>query len=82
MRWQATVLGLAAVAIGLPLGVVVGRWGWWAVAEQLGVASGPVVPLLAITVVAIAAVLVAHVVAVIPAWRAARLRPAEAFRVE
>ena len=82
VRWQATVLGLAAVAIGLPLGVVVGRWGWWTVADQLGVASGPVVPLLAITVVAIAAVLVANVVAVIPAWRAARLRPAEAFRIE
>ena len=82
VRWQATVLGLAAVAIGLPLGVVAGRWGWWAVAEQLGVASGPVVPLLLIAVVAIGAVLVAHGVAVIPAWRSARLRPAEAFRVE
>jgi ABC-type lipoprotein release transport system permease subunit len=82
VRWQATVLGLAAVAIGVPVGVVAGRWGWLAVAEQLGVASGPVVPLLLIAGVTIAAVLVAHVVAVIPAWQAARLRPAEAFRVE
>ena len=82
VRWQATVLGLAAAAIGVPLGVAAARWGWLAVAEQLGVASGPVVPFVLIAVVTIAAVLVAHVVAVIPAWRAARLRPAEAFRVE
>ena len=82
VRWQATVLGLAAAAVGIPVGVVAGRWGWLAVARQLGVASGPVVPLLLLAVVAIAAVVVAHVVAVIPAWRSARLRPAEAFRVE
>jgi ABC-type lipoprotein release transport system permease subunit len=82
VRWQATVIGVVAVAIGLPLGVVAGRWGWRAVAGRLGVASGPVVPLLAIAVAAIGTVAVAHVVAVIPAWRATRLRPAEAFRVE
>jgi putative ABC transport system permease protein len=82
VRWQATVLGLAAAAVGIPVGVVAGRWGWLAVARQLGVASGPVVPLLLLAVVTIAAVVVAHVVAVVPAWRSARLRPADAFRVE
>jgi putative ABC transport system permease protein len=82
VRWQATVLGLAAAAVGVPVGIVAGRWGWLAVARQLGVASGPVVPLLLIAVVTITAVLVAHVVALLPAWRAARLRPADAFRVE
>ena len=39
-------------------------------------------PLVLLAVVTIAAVVVAHVVAVIPAWRSARLRPADAFRVE
>ncbi len=82
VRWQATVIGVAAVAIGLPLGVIAGSWGWRAVAERLGVASGPAVPLLAIAVAAIGTVAIAHVVAVIPAWRATRPRPAEAFRVE
>jgi putative ABC transport system permease protein len=82
VRWQATVLGLAAAAVGVPIGIVAGRWGWLAVSRQLGVASGPVLPLLLIAVVTIAAVLIAHVVALIPAWRAARLRPAEVFRVE
>jgi putative ABC transport system permease protein len=82
VRWQATVIGVAAVAIGLPLGVVAGRWGWRAVAERLGVAIGPAVPLLAIAAGAVGTVAIAHLVAVIPAWRATRLRPAEAFRVE
>ena len=83
VRWQATVLGLAAAAIGVPLGVVVGRWGWLGGGRAIGrgeragrAAAG------AHRRRRIAAVLVAHVVAVIPAWRAARLRPAEAFRVE
>jgi putative ABC transport system permease protein len=82
VRWHATVIGLAAVAVGLPIGVIAGRWGWRAVAERLGVASGPEVPLLAIAAGAIGTIAVAHLVAVIPAWRATRLRPAEAFRVE
>jgi ABC-type antimicrobial peptide transport system permease subunit len=62
--------------------VIAGRWGWLAVAERLGVASGPAVPLVPIAVAAIGTVAVAHIVAAIPAWRATRLRPAEAFRVE
>ena len=43
--------------------------GWRAVAEQLGVASEPEVPLLGIVAAAAAVVVIAHLVAVIPAWR-------------
>ncbi len=82
VRWQATALGLAAVAVGIPAGVISGRWGWRAVAGQLGVASGPVVPLLAVSAVAAGVAVFAHLVAVIPAWRVTRVRPAAAFRGE
>jgi FtsX-like permease family len=80
--WQATVLGLVAVLVGLPLGVVAGRWGWRAVAGQLGVASGPVVPVGLVALVALFVMVTATLVAVLPGWRAARMAPAEALRVE
>jgi ABC-type lipoprotein release transport system permease subunit len=82
VRWQATALGLAAVTIGIPAGVISGRWGWRAVAGQLGVASGPVMPLLAVSAVAAGVAVLAHLIAVIPAWRVTRVRPAAAFRGE
>ena len=64
----------AAVAIGVPLGAVAGRWGGGWSAEQLGVAIGPVVPLLAVAAVAAGAIIAANLVAALPAWRAARTR--------
>jgi putative ABC transport system permease protein len=80
--WQATALAVVAAGVGVPLGIVAGRWGWRVLAVQLGVASGPVVPLLVVTAVAAAVIVVADVIAVIPARRAARVAPAQALRVE
>jgi ABC-type lipoprotein release transport system permease subunit len=80
--WQATVLGLVAVVVGVPLGIVAGRWGWRAVAGQLGVASGPVVPIGLVAVVALFVMVTATLVAILPGWRAARIAPAQALRVE
>ena len=79
---QATVVAAIALAIGLPLGVVAGRWGWRMVADRLGVASGPVVPLMVVTAVMAGAIVFANLIAAFPAWRAARIGPAEALRVE
>jgi putative ABC transport system permease protein len=82
VRWQATALGAAAVVVGVPLGVVAGRWGWRVVADQLGVASGPMVPLLAVAALTSVVLVLTNILAVVPGWRAARLRAAEALRVE
>ena len=43
---HATVLVLAAAVVGVPLGIIIGRWGWRLVADELGVASPPVTPVL------------------------------------
>jgi hypothetical protein len=80
--WQASTLAAVAVIIGVPLGLAAGRWGWRLVADQLGVASGPVVPILVMAFAIVGAVLWANLAAVVPALRAARLRPAEALRTE
>ena len=73
--WQVVTLVLAALAVGLPLGSLVGRTAWSAFADQLGVATDAAVPsagmLVAITV---GAVLVALAAAVLPAVLAGRAR--------
>jgi len=82
VAWHASALVLAAAVVGVPLGVIVGRWGWRLVADELGVASPPTTPLLWLAVVVIGVVAVANLVAAYPAWRAAREPTARALRVE
>ena len=45
IAWQATVVAAIAIVVGVPLGIVAGRWGWQAFAQQLGVPDQPVTPL-------------------------------------
>ena len=52
------------------------------VAEQLGVAAGPVVPPIPVLAVVIGGPLVANLVAAGPGWTAARIRPSVALRSE
>src|SRR5205823_13221056 len=44
VAWQATTLAVVSVGVGIPLGVIAGRWGWNVFAERLGVVPEPVVP--------------------------------------
>jgi ABC-type lipoprotein release transport system permease subunit len=80
--WQATVLAVVALAAGVPLGIAVGRWTWLAVVDQLGVASAPVVPALALLALVPAALIAGNLAAALPAWLAARVQPARVLRAE
>jgi FtsX-like permease family len=82
VAWQATTFALVATLIGIPLGVAGGRWAWRLVAEQLGVTSGPVVPLPPVLAIIAGALLVANLVAAGPGWAASRIQPATALRSE
>ncbi len=82
IAWQATVVAALAIVIGVPLGIALGRWGWKAFAQRVGVPDTPVTPVLAIVAVAVFAVVVAFVTALIPARVAGRTRPAVALRAE
>ncbi len=77
---QATLLAGLGVLIGVPLGVLLGRLVWQRVADQAGMAAETTVSVLAVLGIAVAAVVVANVVAAIPARRVARLRPAVVLR--
>jgi len=82
VAWQATTFALAALLVGMPLGIVGGRWAWRLVAGQLGVVSGPVVPPVPVLAVGAGALLAANLVAAGPGWVAARVRPATVLRSE
>ena len=82
MAWQASSLALVGLAVGIPLGIVLGRWAWALVARGVGVLDDPAVPLVALLVLPPAALLVANLTATAPAWRAASLSPAAVLRSE
>ncbi len=79
---QATVLATLALLIGLPIGVVGGRLAWTVVAGRIGFPAEPVIPGGALTLVALAVLVLANLVAIVPAWVAGRTPPARILRTE
>jgi hypothetical protein len=80
--WQATAISIVGLVVGIPLGIVVGRWAWSEVAARVPLVD---VPPLALAVVGLAipvALTLANAVATVPARRLTSLRPAEALRAE
>ncbi|MEX1008514.1 MAG: FtsX-like permease family protein [Acidimicrobiia bacterium] len=82
VAWQATTVGAFALLLGIPLGIVLGRWGWRALADNLGTVSEPVVPLLAVVLAVPVVLLLVNLVAFVPGRIAARLLPATVLRSE
>jgi len=82
VAWEASALAAAALLVGLPLGVLAGRWAWALFAGSAGVSGTPDVPV-ALVLAAIPVTLVlANVIAAGPGWDAARVRPASVLRTE
>jgi hypothetical protein len=82
VAWQAIVVALIALGIGIPLGVILGRQVWQAVAHSIPlVYVGPFSPRLLIVTIP-AALIALLALSVAPAWQAARLRTAETLRAE
>jgi len=79
---QATALVGLALVMGVPLGVVLGRWAWVLFARQLGVLPEPTLSAVIVAATVPAALLAANLVATVPARTAARTRPALVLRSE
>ena len=82
VAWQASVLALLAVVVGIPLGIAAGRWAWKIFADSLGVVYEPVVPVALVAAVVPAALVLANLVAAVPGWMAARTQAATVLRAE
>jgi len=80
--WQAMTVAIIALAIGIPLGVVVGRVSWRWVANSTPLLYVPPLAALAIVIAIPAAIVLANMLAAYPARRAAGVRPAEVLRTE
>jgi hypothetical protein len=79
---QALAFSLAAVAVGLPLGIAAGRWAWILFAGSAGAPADPAVPVLLVIAFVPATLLLAVLVAALPGRAAGRVRPAAALRAE
>jgi FtsX-like permease family len=79
--WQATTVGIVAAAIGIPFGVIIGRWTWTVLADRLGTVPVPVVSGVVAVAVAVVVLALANLVGVVPGLRAARA-PGRALRTE
>jgi len=79
---HATLVTAAGLVIGVPLGLVAGRWLWSSWADSIGVVDTAVTPLLLLTTITLAAILAAALIAIGPARHASRIRVADALRTE
>ncbi len=79
---QALTLSAVALAIGLPVGVLIGRFVWQRFVDWQGIPSVPTVSALALGLVGLAVLVVAALIAVVPAHVAGRTAPADALRAE
>ncbi len=82
VHWQATVLAIAPVLVGVPVGLIIGRRVFTWLARSLGVADDPSSPVVILVGLVVALIGLANVTAAIPARRAARLAIADQLRVE
>lgn len=80
--WQASTLVLIALAAGLPVGIVGGRWACGLFADQLGIDRSPTIATTTLLLTIPATLLLANAIAAFPGRAAARIHPAVALRAE
>ena len=80
VAWQATTVMVVGIVVGVPLGIAAGNLAWRAFARNLGVVPVSVVAAWTLASVAAGAIVLANVIAVIPAVTAAHTQPGELLR--
>ena len=82
MAWQSSVAVVLGLVVGVPLGIVAGRFLWDLFATNIYVVSSPTVPALAIVAIGLGALVLGNLVAAIPGRIAARTPAALLLRTE
>ena len=73
---------MTGLVIGIPLGIVFGRWLWLTFARDIYAVPSATIPTLSLFVLGLGAVVLANVVAFFPGRSAARTAAAIALRAE
>ena len=81
IAWQASVIAVIAVIIGVPIGIAAGRQLWTLFARNINAVPQPTVPV-SLILVAAGTLIIANLVAAIPARIAARTPAALVLRTE
>jgi hypothetical protein len=82
VTWQATVDGVIGAAIGIPLGILLGRELWTLFARDINAVPQPTVPAIAILLVGLGTVVIAIMAALWPGRSAASTPPGLVLRSE
>jgi hypothetical protein len=82
IAWQATLLALGGVVVGVPLGVVFGQRSWRALATSFPLVYASPFAVVAVLIAVPVALVVANLLAAGPAHAATRISPARALRAE
>src|SRR5262249_27959072 len=82
IAWQATLLAIAGLIVGVPLGIIVGRLAWKQLANSFPLVYVPPLELLAVVLIIPVALVIANALAAGPAHAATRIRPANVLRSE
>ena len=79
---QSTAIGLFGLAVGVPLGLAVGRLGWRSIAERVPLFDVAPFALVAVVLIVPATILVANLLAIWPVRVTLAHRPGEELRTE
>jgi predicted lysophospholipase L1 biosynthesis ABC-type transport system permease subunit len=82
IAWQATAIATLGSIVGLPLGLLLGRTAWRALAASYAIGRSVAVPVAALALIVPAAIAISVALAWWPGRRAAALRPAEILHSE
>ena len=82
VTWQATAVVLVGIVVGVPLGIAAGKVAWRLFATNVGVVPVEVVQAVPLILLAAGALAATNLLAVLPALRATRSRPADLLRAE
>jgi hypothetical protein len=80
VSWQAGAMAAAALLIGVPAGLLAGRWAWALFAASAGVTPATSIPALAVLIAIPVTLAAAIAIAARPGWEAARVQPAVILR--
>ncbi len=82
VSWQASIVALVGVAIGVPAGIVAGRSLWDVFAHAISAVPQPAVPVVPVVLAVLGTLVLANAVAVVPGRLAARVRTTVLLRAE
>ena len=82
VAWQASVAAVVGIVVGIPLGIIAGRWLWDLFARQIYAVPAPTVSVPSVVLVALGTLVLVNVIAAVPARTAARTPTAALLREE